>query len=427
MRKREFAGLKPALARLGVNLIRLPGRSLKWNPLQLPKGVEISDWVPRVADMLIEVFELPSRASKLLQVKLFPLYRTFKKTNESPTLFDLFNAIKNSTDSNFQARTAILDSLEPVLLSLGPGVLAYRQGWSTYDLAKYLICFEFAGLSEIDKNLLLNSFVLSEFTSRISRGISNPIMDLYLVLDEAQRICSGSAQSSAIANQIGLVRGTGIGIDFSTQSYDGILAQFISNTATKILGRCGSGADYAAAGKHMGLNAEQIHWAQMNLEPGLFVGQLGQGSWRYPFVFRVPQVTIPLVTHPQTGSDTSPLDGLKTVYAQEFDQWGMVPEFHSPAPAELPKDAPFANDQEYRFCKAVADNPMKNSTAYAKLARVSPKSVKQIRQQLLAKRYIAQHTLDSAGQGRSSLLLEILPEGTTAIANHEKGATECAD
>jgi hypothetical protein len=178
LRKREFIILKPYLARLGINLLICPGRSLKFNPLQLPLGVLIPDWLPRISDMLVEVLELPPRASKLLQAKLFPLYRKYegKSVSVFPTLYDLFEEIKKDKNANHQARIAILDSLEPVLLSLGPKVLAYRYGWSSHELSKRAIDFELAGYSEVDKNLILNSLLLSEFSSRIARGISNPTM-----------------------------------------------------------------------------------------------------------------------------------------------------------------------------------------------------------------------------------------------------------
>lgn len=413
--KREFGLLKPYLAELGIDIIVLPGRSLKINPLQLPVGVEVSDWVPRVADMLIEVLGLAPRASKLLQAKLFPLYRKFEGENLFPTLYDLFEEIKNDKNSNHAARTAILDSLEPVLLSLGPKVLAYRHGWTTKELASRHICFELAGLSETDKNLILNTLILSEFTSRIARGISNPKMDLWINLDEAQRISSASNHTSAIASQIGLVRGTGIGLDLSVQSMDKILPQIVSNTATKVMGRCGSMADYAAAGHSMGLNAEQIQWAQMNLEPGLFICQLGEGQWRYPFVFRVPPTN-----HKRTAVDQEldigTLANIPTVSASEFETWGSVPV----TSATVVIQSIFGSEQEFLLCKAIADHPMQASSTYPKLAGISLKTAANVRQQLVSKGLTREHKLDSGGRGRSSILLEVLPEGIKAITEHQE-------
>ncbi len=415
LRKREFAILKKYLARLGVDLTILPGRSLRINPLQLPLAVELSDWIPRIADMLEDVLELPPRASKLLQAKLFPLYRKFNN-NEFPTLYDLFESIKKDKSTNHQARVAILDSLEPVLLSLGSKVLGYRYGWSSHYLSTKPIVFELAGLSEIDKNLLLNTLLLSEFSSRIARGITNPKMDLWICVDEAQKICSSSSRTSAIANQIGLVRGTGIGLDLSLQGTNNLLPEIVSNTATKILGKCGSASDYYGAGRNMGLNSEQIQWAQTNLDIGIFIGQLGEGRWRHPFVFCIPEMNLSK-SQKQITSDINPFPNLKTIYASEFENWGMESQLSS-QPYVNDKSL-FDNTREFSFCKAVVENPMQPSSAYPKLAGISSKLAKNIREQLIAKKYIREHVFESGGRGRSTLLLEALSEGIKAVQEYK--------
>ena len=423
LRKREFAALKPLLDRLGIRLHVLTGRSLRINPLQLPYGVTVSDWVPRVADMLIVALGLPARASKLLQARLFPLYRQFETGSglceKFPTLFDLFETIKADAGANHQARLAILDSLEPVLLSLGPNVLAWRRGWSSHDLAKLHLAIELGGVSETDKNLLLNALVLAEFTSRIARGVSNPRMDLWICLDEAQRLCCGSGGVSAIGDLIGLVRGTGIGLDLSVQSADGLLPAVISNTATKVLGRCGGMADYQSAGRSMGLSADQIQWAQMNLKPGLFIGQLAEGPWRKPFVFRVPLMKLPTVT----GQVQPDVDlGLETTFADEFARWGQIPEIVTPSNASTPI-SPFESDQEYRFCAAVRENPMQPSSAYPKLAGIATKSARRIRESLVAKSLVREHALHTGKRGRASILLEVTPAGEAALRDHGEGVS----
>ncbi len=413
MKKKEFRVLKSYLKRIGIELIILPVRSLRINPLQVPEGVNLSDWVPRICNILAELLEMPPRASKLLQVELFKLYRKSDGTKgEYPTLFDLFESLKNNKDSNYQARVAILDNLEPVLLSLGPEVLGYRYGWSTSELAKHHIVFEFAGCSEVDKTLLLNTLVLSEFTSRIARGISNQKMDLMIFVDEAQRLCS----SAAIADLIGLVRGTGIGLDLSLQSAYGLKPEIVSNTATKILGRCGSFSDYSSAGANMGLSSEMIHWAQLNLKPGTFIGQLGEGQWRHPFIFNVPAMD--LVPSPDDVSCTdNPLPELPVIYADEFRNWpnSKQPVFNQ---RQEEHDRLFSCKQEYLFCKAVVDNPMKASSEYPKLAGISPNKAKDVREQLIAMNFIREHSLETGAKGRSTILLEAMPAGIQAVAQY---------
>lgn len=419
LRKREFRILRKYLARLGITLHILDNKTLRFNPLQIPAGVGVSDWIPRIADTLVSVLGLPPRASKLLQTKLFPLYQQFQGRKEGyPTLFDLFEAIKQDKDSNPQARLAFLDSLEPVLWSLGPKVLAWRYGWTTHDLAQKHLVFELAGCSETDKNLLLNSLILSEFCSRIFRNISNPKMNLLIVFDEAQRLCSASSDLSAIADLIGLVRGSGIGLDMSLQSLNAIHPHVISNTATKVLGRCGSLADYTAMGHSMGLNPDQIQWAQLNLEPGLFIGQLGEGSWRVPFIFRVPKMTFPSESDTEY-LDSNPFPELKTCYASEYDNWAKTPIMDTIPPAHT-KPALFDSEQEYALCKAIADSPMQPSSIYPKLAGISSKSAKPIREHLVSKAYIRQHQVDSGSRGRTSILLEALPKGIQALRDYQE-------
>jgi len=257
--------------------------------------------------------------------------------------------------------------------------------------------------------------ILSEFTSRIARGVSNACMDLWICLDEAQRLCSSSNHTSAMADLIGLIRGTGIGLDLNLQSAHDVLPAIISNTATKVLGRCGSMADYASAGHSMGLTSEQIHYAQMNLRPGLFVGQLGEGSWRYPFLFQVPPVKFPRATS-QPVLDEPGID-FPVVYASEFEKWGQIIDVQSPVGAAATSFL-FASPREFQFCKAVVDFPMQPSSSYPKQAGISSKDAKQIREGLIAKHYIQEHRLDTGSRGRSSLLLEPLPEGIKAMKTY---------
>jgi hypothetical protein len=369
--------------------------------------------------MLLQVFELPPRASKLLQSKLFCLYQKFQpEKNLYPTPYDLFESIKSDKESNSQARMALLDNMKPTLQSLGPRVLAYRYGWPSSELAKRHICFQFAGISEVDKNLLLNSLLLSEFTYRISCGISNPLMDLMILVDESQRLCSSTDNFSAIADLIGLVRGTGIGLDLSLQSTHGLLPQIISNTASKYLGRCGSITDYETAGRNMGLDARQIEWMQMSSEPGMFIGKFGEGPLRHPFVFHVPLINCPRLADLEQ-YDLGDLSSLPTVYASEYDNWGNPSILSLPEVSE-PKEHLFESEQEYHFCKAVVNQPMQASSTYPKLAGISSKTAKKVRDQLVSRIYIREHTLDSGDRGRSSILLEPLPAGVEAVQKYEE-------
>ena len=122
-------------------------------------------------------------------------------------------------------------------------------------------------------------------------------------------------------------------------------------------------------------------------------------------------------TTPGATSGLESLDALPTVRAAEFADWAhrdSAPESSSAPPPR----SPFSSDQVYRFCRAVANHPMEPSSAYPKLAGVSPKSAKAIRRELTEKGLICEHLMDLGGRGRSAILLEALPAGIAALVQH---------
>jgi len=422
LRKREFSILQPLFERIGIALVVLPGRDLRLNPLQVPRHVQAIDWAPRVADMLVGVLNLPSRATKLLHTSILELYRTHgvvSGTQDYPTLLELRNAVATNTQANVPAKQALLDSLDPVLMSIGPA-LNYRQGWTTDALSSRKIVFEFGGLAETDKDLLLNTLLLSEFTSRVASGVSNRKMDLFVSCDEAARLVAPGRESIGIADLIGLVRGTGIGLDLAVQSGD-ILPSILSNTASKFIGRCGSARDYDLIGSAMGLTIEQRRWMSLNLRPGLFVGQLGEGGWRHPFLFEVPFAD--LQAHARSTSSTvsrgcSDLDRIPTVrVTQPAPVVAVGPDQTNPQPVNSEgASPPVLSEQELRFLRAVVEHPGEPSSVYSKLASMSTVSAKKIREHLLAAGLIRTHRLQSKARGRSSIIIEPLPAALDLFA-----------
>lgn len=427
--KREFAMLKPYLARLGINLLVIPARELKLNPLQCPEHVAPTDWAPRIADILVNILQLPARATKLIHLTILKLYPEFGISDgvqHYPTLFDLREAVANNPIANHQAKQAIVDSLDPVLMSIG-SVLRYRVGWNTCDLARLKIVFEFNGIAETDKSLLLSCLILSEFTSRVAQGISNPVMDLFICCDEAARLVSSANQAGGIADLIGLVRGTGIGLDLSVQSSD-IANEILSNTSSKFISRCGSARDFDTISGAMGLNHEQRIWLNTNLKPGLFVGQVGEGYWRRPFVFKIPQMNLRALGERviRDENDLKELMALPTVMAEEFVNWpSMGASAASGSSASKTTSTPEdkLSDAEIRYIFAVVDNPGSPSSALPKLAQISARRAQHIRLHLVELGYLREHKISTGKRGRLAVVLEPLEPALEAVSKMTKGQT----
>ena len=417
--KQEFAPLKPRLAQMGINLLRVPARKIRLNPLQIPKHVFPSDWAPRIADVFVQTLQLPARATKLLHLKILELYHerdVMAGSQDFPTVFDLRHAVASDPDANHQAKSAIVDSIDPVLMSIG-NVLAYRIGW-TGLLAQRHIVFELGGVSEVDKDLLLNCLLLPEFVSRVAQGISNPDMDLLVVCDEAGRLVSSKNQGGAMADLISQIRGTGIGLDLSIQSVD-VVNSVLSNTANKFVGRITNASDLDVIGRAMGIGSAERKWMSLNLTPGMFVGQFGEGD-RRPFVYKVPRIHLDSVGNREEGTDDlEELMDLETVAADEFINWlppKPAAKYRSPAPASE-KDH---SDAELRYIEAVINNPGTPSSALAKLARVGPQRAQKIRRRLVDLGYLREHSVSTGKRGRAAIVLEPL-EPALQLARDARG------
>lgn len=414
LRKKEFRLLMQAFANISTDLKVIRGRKFKINPLQVPFKTEPYEYASTIADVLVKVLNLPPRASVLLNstiIKLYKQYNVFNGSRKFPTLFHLFEAIKTDRNANSQARQAILDNLEALLLAFGTEVLGYYRGWPVDQLAKHHIVFELTGLPEAGKDLILNYLVAAEFISRIARGISNKDMDLWISLDESQRLFSQRKEVSgyggnSITDLAGLVRGTGTGLFISVLTPDDLSNKIPAITSTKILGRCGHIKDYEAAGKFLGLNSEQEMWCAHHMIPGTFVGQLGDGNWRYPFLFKVPKMnSLTPISDFQTDNTLSAFDNFD-IEPVEFTQWPPVTKVSDADTAvNSPKNTYNLTDSQLKLLKAIVENPYLPSSSYVRLAGISPNTLAKLRPILIQQGFISEKLVDPAGRGRSQIIL----------------------
>ena len=168
----------------------------------------------------------------------------------------------------------------------------------------------------------------------------------------------------------------------------------------------------------MGLTREQIFWCAHNMVPGMFVGQVSEGPWRYPFLFRVPRMKqLNIVTDHQADESLKSLDSLD-VEPVEFSNWSAVQRIEVKGDTvHKTQKVSQLTDSEFRLLKAIIDNPMLPSSSYVKLAMISPNTLKKLRPILIEKGFITEHTMDSESRGRSKRVWEPLDTGKQAIAD----------
>ena len=187
------------------------------------------------------------------------------------------------------------------------------------------------------------------------------------------------------------------------------------------MGRCGSIPEYEAAGRFMGLSKEQVFWCAHHLVPGMFVGQVGDGKWRFPFLFKVPKMkSMRGVSDIEADKSLEALGDLD-VESVEFSDWSAVPRVRVSGSKDSGTSADQLSDSELRLIEAVVCHPMLASSQYVKLAKISPNTLKKLRPVLIEKGFIREHVLDSAGKGRSKRVWEPLETAKQLVEELRSG------
>ncbi len=160
----------------------------------------------------------------------------------------------------------------------------------------------------------------------------------------------------------------------AAQTMQGLSRRLVPNLATRILGRLGSSEDYARLGADLGMNRRQIEWAKLNHQSGMFIGQVAEGDWREPFVFKVPMMKIPATVDDQEAQDSvKPLNSLPTVPATEYTSWEPSHLINVSGDTTV---SPFQlTEQEIRYLKAVIKDPGKPSSFYSKMTIGQPEFI----------------------------------------------------
>jgi hypothetical protein len=184
--------------------------------------------------------------------------------------------------------------------------------------------------------------------------------------------------------------------------------------------------DYHVIGGCMGLNGEQVPWCQIHLQPGMFCCQLGEGPWRRPFIFRVPQLRL------ESGDESDEvgvgsLAALPVHAATEFASWGRVLEFTTDVPAALEiESSAVLDDAQRRYLASVIAAPGNASASYSRNAGVGAAKAKAVRDQLVALGYLITRKLATGKRGREAIVVEPTRKGLALLPETKSSDGEVA-
>ena len=119
-------------------------------------------------------------------------------------------------------------------------------------------------------------------------------------------------------------------------------------------------------------------WCAHHLVPGMFVGQVGDGRWRFPFLFKVPKMKrMKGVSDIEADESLEALENLD-VESVEFSDWSAVPCVKVSGNKDSGTGVSQLSDSEVRLIEAIVAHPMLPSSQYVKLAKISPNTLKKL-------------------------------------------------
>lgn len=397
--------------RLGCPLVVIPAKDWVVNLLEVPFSIRIETWIVRIVEILTEALHIPDAAQDLLTQSLIELYRVhnvFNGSRDYPTLDELIRHIENNSNTNQQAKQALLRRLSLLMLELPRNMAEYHCGYDISDLSRNHLHFDLHGASERVQSVIVLHLVASLFEYRNHLDTPNSSVQNIVCLEESQRFLSGSS-NLYISYLFSQVRGVGISIIGFVQT-SGISDQVVANTSIKLLGRANLATDYQSFGACLGLTREQVAWAKINIRPGLFICKLSDGSFLRPFLVHVPLLRrLPTLSEHEIRNSQAVLDHSSLVATQA----SVRPPSSLLLTASLQKEKP--SHEEQKFLQAVATKPGIPSSEFARILGISSSKSILLRKRLRQQGWITEHVLDSGGRGGRRIVLELTDEGLQVL------------
>ena len=429
--KPESRHLAPFFPPGDRGLVTLRPQNNKYDPMH-PGDCDLRRHITNLSNVLGRGLGLGERSQAVIYQVCDYLYQKFGnwegRTDAWPCLFDVYEIVKATPGILPAVRESILDRMIPMLLEMKP----WRLGWSPTDIARHSVCFEMAAAPESLKHVISESLIFTVFQAAIEQGAVNAPLKLFVAFDDAQAYAqedpSGRMTSLDIA--AGTIRSAGIATCISVQTMEGVSRKLVPNlNGLKLMGRPGSNYDAGRLGSDMSFDREQIEWAKQGLAPGIYAARTNQ--WPKPFLLHVPWIPISHhVTDEEVEESVKALDHLKTIPAEEYEDWRpnyiiRVPpvsknenEPGKPPSANGGNSRARASKEELDYLESVATSVFMGATQRDESLGITSWKGNKIRGQLLKKCLVSVVAISPGGRGRTFKLLELTEHGEQFLKSY---------
>ena len=250
------------------NLIIIPWRELRWNPLRNPPGMDIKSWWIFLTEICGHVWGVYHAGINYLLEYLDILYEKFEKDKKFPTFQDLFELMKNS-DERTRKRQEYFDVMYNrirSLLSVLGNVVNVREGIRIEELLNYPVVLELEQLRVDEQNWIIEIFLAFIYCYRMVNAQRGEKLRHVIITDEAHRIWDVNKEYRETTKEMGQpvivlfptqFRDFGESLIISSQEPSKIMDSVHANTLVKIVGQLGHGKDISFISEAMNLSEEE--------------------------------------------------------------------------------------------------------------------------------------------------------------------------
>ena len=282
-------------------MIVLGFNDLKWNPLEVPPGMDPVLYRQTFCSIFADQLGLliASKGYLLDAVdKLYTLYGVYDGSGNFPSMYDLAVLLRNLLDrhrasSRFTTYGEVcLNRVEGFILAAS-GILDCSTGMPLQLLTKGNVILSLHGM-DFELQSLLVTLILSWLCCyRIANGQrNNTEHDLAVFIDEAQRLFDAQLERRqyqgipTISHLVATVRKYNLKLFVAAQQPSLLASSIKANSFCKVQLALGDGGDIMNMGSSMYLTPEQTYFSR-KLETGQAIVKFG-GRYSDAFVINIP-------------------------------------------------------------------------------------------------------------------------------------------
>jgi DNA helicase HerA-like ATPase len=238
---------------------------LKINPLQPPPGVELTQWMTFLADIMAHVFGWFHASENYLMQFMQQAYKS--KAGGYPTFRELHDlvALNEETGRRFsEYREVVINRLASMLIVLND-VIDAEAGFPIERMLEENVVIELDGLRRDEANFLVELILAYIFSYRLAKLQRGKISHL-LVFDEASRFFFKGRQFRDTTTELGIpfidtvpqiIRDYKEGLLCAAQEPSLITHSLMSNLRTKFVGYLSEGEDIEAICSSLNLDDDE--------------------------------------------------------------------------------------------------------------------------------------------------------------------------